>query len=169
MKPGGDILRLQKEGPRRLADRAVLACLSALSVLYGKGAASRLKSESAHAFDPGIPTVSIGNITAVGTGKTPVTMWLAGYLACRGCRPAILSRGYRGKAEKRGAVVSDFSHIYLSAEEAGDEPLLMARSLPGVPVLTGKDRCRSAEKAKAMGADIPGSYTHLTLPTIYTV
>lgn len=137
-----------------MADRAVLACLSALSVLYGKGAESRLRSESAHAFDPGIPTVSIGNITAGGTGKTPVTMWLAGYLACRGRRPAILSRGYRGKAEKRGAVVSDFSRIYLSAEEAGDEPLLMARSLPGVPVLTGKDRCRSAEKAKAMGADI---------------
>lgn len=154
MNPEGYILQLQKEGARGAADRAVLALLSAMSVLYGKGAESRQRKESSRAVDPGLPAVSIGNITAGGTGKTPVAMWLAGFLSCRGLRPAVLSRGYRGSAEKRGAVVSDFSRIYLSAEQAGDEPYLMARSLPGVPVLTGKDRCRSAEKAKAMGADI---------------
>ncbi len=84
------------------------------------------------------PVISVGNLTMGGTGKTPVTIYLARLLAA--ARPAIISRGYGGKA--RGAInlVADWDGIYLDAVDAGDEPRLMAESLPGVPVLTGRKR-----------------------------
>ncbi len=84
--------------------------------------------------------VSVGNLTLGGTGKTPTTMELARRIHAMGWRVAVVSRGYRGSAEDRGAVVSDGRRLLLSAAEAGDEPCLIARRLPGVPVVVGKDR-----------------------------
>lgn len=84
------------------------------------------------------PVISVGNLTMGGTGKTPMTIYLARLLAASA--PAIISRGYGGKA--RGAInlVADHDEVYLTATDAGDEPRLMADSLPGVPVLTGAKR-----------------------------
>ncbi|MFZ3045230.1 MAG: tetraacyldisaccharide 4'-kinase, partial [Desulfatirhabdiaceae bacterium] len=86
-------------------------------------------------------------ITLGGTGKSPMTVYIARLLQSQRLRPAVLSRGYRGGAEKTGGVVSDGFHILLDADMAGDEPLMMAHQLKGVPVLVGKDRYRSGMKA----------------------
>jgi tetraacyldisaccharide 4'-kinase len=85
------------------------------------------------------PVISVGNITAGGTGKTPLVMALATNLRDRGISVAILSRGYRGESPPE-TVVSDGKTVYLSPEEAGDEPHLMAKRLRDVPVLIGKNR-----------------------------
>ncbi|MDD5451824.1 MAG: tetraacyldisaccharide 4'-kinase [Desulfovibrionales bacterium] len=84
--------------------------------------------------------ISIGNLTLGGTGKTPLTIWLARYLQGRGKRVAIVSRGYKAKNKGPVSVVSDGRHILLGPDEAGDEPFMMASSLPGVPLLIGKKR-----------------------------
>ncbi len=79
--------------------------------------------------------VSIGNITTGGTGKTPVTMAVAREARRRGMRPCVLTRGYRGRLEGPAVVTPE-----MSPADAGDEPLLMAVKLDGIPVVKGKDR-----------------------------
>ncbi len=84
--------------------------------------------------------ISIGNITVGGTGKTPMAIILANLLKERGYKPAVLSRGYGRKNKKRITLVSDESHILAEFHEAGDEPLLIAKTVKGVPVITGSKR-----------------------------
>jgi tetraacyldisaccharide 4'-kinase len=84
--------------------------------------------------------ISVGNIVVGGSGKTPVVAYTARMLKeCSNLSVAILSRGYRG--EVRGpAAVSDGQKVIFGPVEAGDEAHMLARALPGVPVLIGKDR-----------------------------
>jgi len=91
--------------------------------------------------------VSIGNITSGGTGKTPMTLYVANRLRSLGYRIAILSRGYKGGAEKKGGIVSDGQTLLMTPRAAGDEPFMMARFLEGVPVLVGRDRVASGRLA----------------------
>jgi len=84
--------------------------------------------------------ISVGNLTVGGTGKTPAAVFIARALQARGRRVAVLSRGYRGRSRKPVNLVSDGRDILLGPEQAGDEPYLMAKALPGVPVLTGRNR-----------------------------
>lgn len=93
------------------------------------------------------PVISVGNITVGGTGKTPCVISLARMLQHHGYQPAVISRGYGGKNPKSVNVVSDQKSILLSADIAGDEPLLIARSLPGVPVITGAKRKLTGQAA----------------------
>ena len=86
------------------------------------------------------PVISIGNITVGGTGKTPATMLIAKELQQRGYRVAVLSRGYGGSLEGQIAVVSDGASLLLTPEQAGDEPCLLAKSVPGLMVVIGSDR-----------------------------
>lgn len=86
------------------------------------------------------PVIAIGNITVGGTGKTPFTILLARMLMEQGLKVAVLSRGYGGNLKAECAVVSDGNSILLSAKQCGDEPYLLARSLPGLAVLIGADR-----------------------------
>jgi tetraacyldisaccharide 4'-kinase len=86
--------------------------------------------------------VSIGNITTGGTGKTPAVIALAEEAKKRGLHPVILTRGYRGKA-KGPCLVTRGEGPLLSVEDAGDEPLLMAERLDGVPIIKGADRYAS--------------------------
>lgn len=88
----------------------------------------------------GCPVVSVGNLTVGGTGKTPMVMLLAGLLRKWGLRPAVLSRGYGGKSRSGVLVVSDGRSVLAGPEEAGDEPVLIARRLRDVPVLAGPKR-----------------------------
>lgn len=85
--------------------------------------------------------VSIGNITVGGTGKTPVTIFLAEFFQKSGKKVAVLSRGYMGSA-KGAAVVSDGKELFLGPKEAGDEPYLIAMRLKGIPVAVSADRVR---------------------------
>lgn len=101
------------------------------------------------------PVISVGNITVGGTGKTPCVIWLTRMLQEEGFRPAVLSRGYGGKSAAPVNIVSDGENILLSAAEAGDEPYLIARSLPGIPVITGPQRILTGNKAiENFGSDI---------------
>ena len=88
------------------------------------------------------PVISIGNLTLGGTGKTPAVMALAQRAAVRGFYPCILTRGYRGKA--RGpCFVSRGEGAVLDPMQAGDEAVLMAEALPGIPIIKGSDRYRA--------------------------
>ena len=76
-----------------------------------------------------------------GSGKTPVVAALARLLRQRGERPVILTRGYGRRDHTEGVlVVSDGQRVLESVERSGDEPQMLARTLPGVPVLVGADR-----------------------------
>lgn len=83
------------------------------------------------------PTISVGNLTAGGAGKTPFVIMLANFLSERGFRPGILLRGYRG-----------------APGQGSDEALLYRRACPGAVVATGADRTASAARASAAGADV---------------
>lgn len=99
--------------------------------------------------------ISVGNITVGGTGKTPMVITLANMLRSKGYRPAVLSRGYGGDRKTPLTVVSDGEQIITGYAQAGDEPVLIARSTPGVAVLTGPDRTQTGNYAiKELGADI---------------
>ncbi len=135
-----DQLLYQKE--KSLGMKFLLFPLYLLSILYG--CAVRLRSalytsDLLKSKQLLCPVISVGNITAGGTGKTPLVMTLAEGLREKGISVAILSRGYKGKRTSE-LVVSDGKRVYLSSEEAGDEPYLMAKRLKGMPVLIGKDR-----------------------------
>jgi tetraacyldisaccharide 4'-kinase len=91
--------------------------------------------------------ISVGNLTFGGTGKTPLTIWLAQWFQRHGWRVAVLSRGYKAQAAGPLQVVSRGDGSLLDWRAAGDEAYLLARALPGVPVLIGKDRYRSGRYA----------------------
>jgi tetraacyldisaccharide 4'-kinase len=92
----------------------------------------------------GCPVVSIGNLTVGGTGKTPAVELAVRTLADLGHRPAVISRGYR--RHSRGVqVVADAASIRLEGKDAGDEPFLLARRLPGVPVVVGANRAEAVK------------------------
>ena len=87
------------------------------------------------------PVISVGNLSVGGSGKTPIVAALARMLLEMGQRPAILSRGYaRRRANDGVVVVSDGSRVLEPVENSGDEPQMLARALPGVPVLVCGDR-----------------------------
>ncbi len=93
------------------------------------------------------PVISVGNITVGGTGKTPCVIMLARMLQKNGFQPAVLSRGYGGKSSKSVNIVSDGKTILLNADAVGDEPLLIARSLQDIPVITGARRIQTGRTA----------------------
>lgn len=86
--------------------------------------------------------ISIGNITLGGTGKTPAVIALAKEAKKRGIQPCILTRGYKGKA-KGPCFVSTGKELLLDEYEAGDEALLMAKKLQGIPIVKGNDRYKA--------------------------
>lgn len=114
-----------------------------------------------------VPVISIGNLTMGGTGKTPMVIYLARFLAEQGYKPAIISRGYHGKSRAPVNLVSDGSAIMMSAEAAGDEPVLLAGRLEGMVIATGKKRYQVAlEAIKTHSCDLvllDDGFQHLSL------
>ena len=102
------------------------------------------------------PVVSVGNLSVGGAGKTPCVAALAAWLVAAGERPAILSRGYSRQARSRGVtVVSDGTHILADAAHAGDEPLMLARAVPGAAVVVCASRYLAGLAAeRALGATV---------------
>ena len=96
-----------------------------------------------------VPVVVVGNITAGGTGKTPVTIWLARELRERGFAPGVVSRGYGGSRSGTSMRVDAAS----DPEVVGDEPVLIARRA-GCPVVVDADRVRAAEMLVAEGVNV---------------
>ncbi len=82
--------------------------------------------------------VSVGNLGVGGSGKTPVVARVAEILRDAGEEVAVLSRGYGGAFRGEALVVSDGKTVLAGAAEAGDEPVMLARALPGVVVAVGR-------------------------------
>jgi tetraacyldisaccharide 4'-kinase len=95
------------------------------------------------------PVISVGNLSTGGSGKTPIVAHVAALLAAQGARPAILSRGYGRTAPTAGVtIVSDGAGVLAPLDHAGDEPLMLARALPNVPVLVCDDRYEAGRVAE---------------------
>lgn len=92
------------------------------------------------------PVISVGNVVAGGTGKTPFVAWLCARLAARGLRPGILSRGYRPRA---GAAAPT-----TRTAAPNDEARMLAELLPDVPHVQDRDRVRGAGALEALGVDV---------------
>lgn len=90
--------------------------------------------------------IAVGNLTAGGTGKTPLVAYIASYLLRKGKKVAIVSRGY-GRRSKGVQVVADATGLLLDVEQGGDEPVQLAAALPGVTVIVGERRLEAAQRA----------------------
>ncbi len=140
--------------------RLLLTLLKGVSCLFQHVVLLRLflyRERLLRSFPLGCQVISVGNVTAGGTGKTPVVEIFARELHKQGRKVAILSRGYRKKElpwyrkfeEKYlpPRVVSDGEAVLLDSEMGGDEPYMLASNLPGVVVLVDKDRVKSGKYA----------------------
>jgi tetraacyldisaccharide 4'-kinase len=124
-----------------------------LAPLYGTVVRARNRAFDAHperAVRAEVPVVSIGNLSAGGTGKTPLTLFLAQGLEEAGWRNAVVSRGYGGKRAVDPMSVEPESDPRLS----GDEPALMARRLGAGRVVVGRRRIVACWRAKAQRPDL---------------
>jgi tetraacyldisaccharide 4'-kinase len=91
----------------------------------------------------GVPVIVVGNLTAGGSGKTPLVLWIAEFLGAAGWKPGIVSRGYGGKGrEPRAATIAS------DPAEVGDEPILLARR-SGCPVWVAPERAAAARALRA--------------------
>jgi tetraacyldisaccharide 4'-kinase len=96
--------------------------------------------------DVGVPVISVGNLTAGGTGKTPLVEFITQVLLGKGKRLAIVSRGY-GRASRGVRIVSDGRSLLLDAVQGGDEPVQIARKFPQAIVVVGERRVDAAKIA----------------------
>ena len=132
------------------AHRILSALLAPLSGVYGvvlrtrrslyrKGVLTQRRA--------GSPVISVGGVRVGGSGKTPFTLWMARRISERGCRVVLLTRGY-GRRRKRGTLLLNRNELdRWHPQDCGDEPYLLAQSLPGVPVAVDGDRHRAARLA----------------------
>jgi tetraacyldisaccharide 4'-kinase len=100
------------------------------------------------------PVISVGNIAFGGTEKTPLAMRLLSALLDKGFKPALITRGYRGKWEQTGGVLSDGKRVYGSWHEAGDEPFMVSRRVSQAGIYVGRNRLNSCRKAGEDGFDV---------------
>jgi tetraacyldisaccharide 4'-kinase len=131
--------------------------IDALSGLYGAAAAWRRRWYAPWRQRRLLrPVVSVGNLRVGGSGKTPIVEYLAKLLIEAGEHPAILTRGYARRVPQDGAtVVSNGAEILATLDTAGDEPLMLARSVPGAIVVVGADRYLSGVVAeRKLGATV---------------
>src|SRR3989441_4093561 len=145
------------------------ASLQALARLYGGGLAVR-----SGLYATGIlrtrrlpcPVISVGNLTLGGSGKTPLAEVVARIVGELGGKPALLSRGY-GRQTRGVQIVSDTAGIKLGARQGGDEPVLLAERLPGLPVVVGESRYEAGrvalERCGAGALILDDGFQHRTL------
>jgi len=126
--------------------------LSILGQIYGRIADLRNAFYDRgifESFDLGARTISVGNITTGGTGKTPLVAYVAEILAERGEKVCVLTRGYGRKEPQKRVLVSDSNSVLAAPSQAGDEPYELARKLDGKAIIIADaDRVSAAEWAK---------------------
>ena len=128
---------------------ALWAALVPASMLYSGALALRARWWRSRASGSDVATISVGNLTVGGNGKTPFTLFLASRLRERGIATAIISRGWGGTSSA-AAMVSDGTRILMSPREAGDEPVMMAKSFAG-PIAVARRRIDAAALLSARG------------------
>jgi tetraacyldisaccharide 4'-kinase len=134
-------LWLQEAWYRR-ASPVVRASLSAAAAAYraaltARSASYRIGLLSTRGLP--VPVISVGNVTVGGSGKTPLAEVVVLALREMGARPAIVSRGY-GRRTRGVRIVADGGGLRLGVRDGGDEPVLLAQRLPGVPIVVGESR-----------------------------
>jgi tetraacyldisaccharide 4'-kinase len=147
----------------------VTAGLAALSWAYRAALAARDRAYRWGVLRTGrlpCPVVSVGNLTLGGSGKTPTVELAVRTLLDLGAHPAVLSRGY-GRVTRGVHVVADRDGIRAEPRGAGDEPLLLAERLPGVPVVVGENRYEAGrvavERCGATALVLDDAFQHRTL------
>jgi tetraacyldisaccharide 4'-kinase len=101
----------------------------------------------------GVPVISVGNLTAGGTGKTPFVEMLVRECQSREKRVAVVSRGY-GRYSEGVVIVSDGKKLLADAGQGGDEPVQIAHHNPTAIVVVGERRVDAARTAKELGAEV---------------
>ncbi len=114
----------------RAFDRLISGVLALRPAAYRRGWLPSARLEG--------PVISVGNLSLGGNGKTPVVRRVAEMLLEAGRPVSVLSRGYRGRFRGDALVVGDGNGVLASADLAGDEPVMLARALPGVVVAVGR-------------------------------
>lgn len=150
--------RLVENGPRTLFEYLLYGGLWPLSCFYGLIVRIRrffyrrgLKS----VYKASVPVIAVGNLTAGGTGKTPMTDFLLKRLAKRAVKAAVVSRGYGGRFQGEVGCVADFDgKIVMRPELCGDEPYLLAQRNPGAAVYVAPVRRDGVARAEQDGAEI---------------
>ncbi|HEU4437870.1 MAG TPA: tetraacyldisaccharide 4'-kinase, partial [Methylomirabilota bacterium] len=151
----------------------VTAGLTALSVVYRGALAVRERAYRWGILRTGrlaCPVISVGNLTLGGSGKTPTVEAVVRALReighDAGALPAVVSRGY-GRSTRGVHVVSDRDGVRADVRTAGDEPLLLAERLPGIPVVVGENRHEAArvavERCGATAIVMDDGFQHRTL------
>ena len=138
-----------------LSDKMLISLLLPFSSGYALIADIRnflYKIKVLKTYTPEILTISIGNLTTGGTGKTPITAKLANHLTQKGYKVAILSRGYGSKLNSKEInIISDGKQIYYDAQTGGDEPVWLSQNCPHTMVLTSSNRVQIAKYAEKQG------------------
>lgn len=132
-----------RSGHRDLLYYPLLWSVTALNSVYSSASALRrsiYRSKILRSKRLGASVISVGNIVAGGTGKTPLVIHLAEGLVQRGHKVAVLTRGYRRTSSEQRVFRGSDSD--LKWEDVGDEPFLISRRLPGLTIGVGKDRYR---------------------------
>jgi tetraacyldisaccharide 4'-kinase len=126
--------------------------LSPFNLLYGAVVSARGKLYEKGIFksyDLEVPTISVGNITVGGTGKTPLVAFVAQVLAEKNKKVCILTRGYKRENESERVLVSDGEQILAGARQAGDEPFELAQKLLGVAgIIADANRAEAGKWAR---------------------
>ncbi len=144
--------------------------LAVCSLFYGAGVRMRLRRYYAGSLKvrrlPGF-VVSVGNLTAGGTGKTPAVAMLAEWAVREGAKVAVLTRGYGGRHGHEVLEVSDGKRVMVDPLFSGDEPCLLAKRLDGVPVIVANERYKAGLYAhRKFGSDffiLDDGYQHIRL------
>lgn len=96
-------------------------------------------------YEPPVFVISVGNIVAGGTGKTPFTIYLAELLRENKLSCAVSHRGYKSGLENQETLISNKEGLLPQAENAGDEAWLIAHKLKGIPVVAGRNRKKAIQ------------------------
>ena len=153
-----DYVYMTAEGPQSIWSSLLFWGLCPLSFLYGMIMRVRYglyRIGLLSSYRASVPVISVGNIVAGGTGKTPMVDFLVRYLSGQGIRCAVVSRGYGGNYRQKVARVVDADGtVKMTAAECGDEPYLLARRNPQVPVYVARKRMLGVQAAERDGVEL---------------
>jgi tetraacyldisaccharide 4'-kinase len=134
--------------PQSANEKALATLLAPVSFCYSLG--NRLNALSYQLkirkrYRASIPVVSVGNITVGGTGKTPLVISIAQIFGAQGLKVGIASRGYKRDSTKPIVIAGDGNGRFAAVHETGDEPQLIARSVPSAVVITSSNRALASK------------------------
>jgi len=132
-------------------DWAIISMLVPLSLIYGSVTLARRVLSRPKVYP--VPIISVGNLIVGGSGKSPFLISLVKALDLKDKRVAVVSRGYK-RDKKSLVVLSKDGELLATPKMAGDEPVLIAKSLKNVDVIVSKNRHEAIQKAISFGANV---------------